>query len=64
MLFCYEFFEYILGFTFQSLQLSFESSVFEYLEDVGIGVFKECLVRFGIGSVNMEFMSILKRIRS
>ena len=39
MLFCYELFEYIRGFIVQSVQLSFESSVLKYIEDVGIGIF-------------------------
>ena len=39
MLFYYALFEYIWGFFVQPLQLSFESSVFEYLECVGIGIF-------------------------
>ena len=39
MLFCYELFYFILGFIFQYVKLSFESSVLRYLEDVGIGIF-------------------------
>ena len=38
MLFCYEFFENIWGFIFQSAQLRFESSVCKYFEDVGIDI--------------------------
>ena len=39
MFFCYELFEYILGLIVQYVQLRFNSSVFEYFEDVGIGIF-------------------------
>ena len=39
MLFCCEFFDYIRGLVVQSMLLSFEFSVFQYIEDVGIGIF-------------------------
>ena len=39
MLLGYELFENILGFIVQSVQLRFESSVCEYFEGVGIGIF-------------------------
>ena len=51
MLFCYEFFENIWGFIFQSAQLRFESSVCKYFEDVGIDIsyrmFSAVWYRFG-----------------
>ena len=39
MLFCYEFFEYVWGFIFLSVQLRFEFSAFKYLENIGIWYF-------------------------
>ena len=39
MLFCYELFDNIWGFIVQYVQLSFDSSVCKYFEDVGIGIF-------------------------
>ena len=39
MLFCYELFENIWGFIVQSVKLRFEFSVWNYFEDVGIGIF-------------------------
>ena len=45
------------------MQFRFESSVCNYVENVGIGVLIDCLVRFGIGLANMEFLSKSKRIR-
>ena len=39
MFFCYEFFQCILSFIVQSVQLRLKSSVFNFSEDVGIGIF-------------------------
>ena len=57
MLFCYKLFEYIWGFIVQSVQLRFESSIFKYLEDFGIGVFDRVFsaVRYQFGKDGIAF---------
>ena len=51
MLSCYKRSEYIRGFVFQSIQLRFESSIFEYLEYIGRGTFGRffSVVRYQFG---------------
>ena len=58
MLFYYEFFEYIWGFIVQYVQFKFESSVFKYIEDVGIGIFDRMFnvvwYRFGKDGISVK----------